>query len=276
MPFTISHAAAVLPFSRTLARWRLLSAMVIGSMVPDFGWFLPWRPARFETHSALSLMAFSLPVGLAIFWIFQRLLKAPLMELLPNAAYSRWRPYAAPADYASLRQWFLAACGVLAGALTHLVWDAFTHEGARGVRMLPLLDDSMVEIGRHHLVGARLMQDASSLFGLIVIFAILAYGLRGGTRDAAPMNRRLHAGERCAWAGAYVLAALFFSGFFFLVKYPESAANLRLPLSGAAIAVLRGLAAELLGVTAALRVRLRTHPDAGACAATPDDSTPVG
>ena len=41
MPFTISHAAAVLPFIRPLARWRLLSAAVIGSMVPDFGWCKP-------------------------------------------------------------------------------------------------------------------------------------------------------------------------------------------------------------------------------------------
>ncbi len=44
MPFTISHAAAVLPFARLLARWRLLSATIIGSMVPDFGLLLPWRP----------------------------------------------------------------------------------------------------------------------------------------------------------------------------------------------------------------------------------------
>ena len=52
MPFTISHAAVVLPFARLLVRWRLLSAFVIGAMVPDFGLFFPWRMHRFETHSA--------------------------------------------------------------------------------------------------------------------------------------------------------------------------------------------------------------------------------
>ncbi len=263
MPFTISHAAAVLPFSRSLARWRLLSAMVIGSMVPDFGWFMPWRPARFETHSTLSLFTFALPVGLATFWIFQRLLKAPLMEVLPNAAYSRWRPFAAPADYSSPRQWLLAACGVLAGAVTHLVWDAFTHEGARGVRLLPVLDESMVQLGRHHLMGARLMQDASSLLGLIVVLVIMLYGLRGGAPQASPAKRRLRAGERCAWLAAYVFAALLLSGLFFLVKHPGTVSNLQMPLSGAAIAVLRGLAAALLGVTAVLRFRLHTDPVPG-------------
>ena len=70
MPFTISHAAAVLPFSRLLARWQLLSAVVIGAMVPDFGLFFPWRMPRFETHSAAALFTFCLSVGMAIYWVF--------------------------------------------------------------------------------------------------------------------------------------------------------------------------------------------------------------
>lgn len=38
MPFTGSHPAAVLP----LLRWGLIpSALVIGSMSPDLGYFLP-------------------------------------------------------------------------------------------------------------------------------------------------------------------------------------------------------------------------------------------
>ena len=107
MPFTISHAAAVLPFTRPLARWRLLSAAVIGSMVPDFGWFLPWRPARFETHSLDALLTFCLPVGLASYWVFQLLVRTPIMELLPPGAYARWHWSEAPADYRSLKQWIL-------------------------------------------------------------------------------------------------------------------------------------------------------------------------
>jgi len=51
MPFTISHAAAVLPFSRWLKSRQLLSAAVIGSMAPDFGVFLPLHLPRAETHT---------------------------------------------------------------------------------------------------------------------------------------------------------------------------------------------------------------------------------
>jgi len=255
MPFTIAHAAAVLPFSRPLARVRLLSAALIGSMAPDFGWFMPWRPARFETHGAISLFTFCLPVGLAVYWIFQRLIKPPLIELLPPGAYGRWREWSAPADYASLRQWILAGCGVLGGAITHLVWDAFTHEGARGVRMIPALDDQAFSIGGLHLAGARLLQDANSLAGLIIVAAILAYGLRPGSGvESGP--RRLRSGERRAWIGVYVLAAAILSGLFFLMKHPAPR-NLSVPVSSAAIAILRGLAAALLGVSLCLNVRLR-------------------
>jgi len=73
MPYTVSHAAVVLPFSRLLARWQLLSAAVIGATVPDFRVFLPWRMGHVETHSAMSLLIFCLPVGVITYWLFQGL-----------------------------------------------------------------------------------------------------------------------------------------------------------------------------------------------------------
>ena len=155
MPFTISHTAVVLPFSRLLARWRLLSAAVIGAMVPDFGVFFPWRMRRVETHSALSLLTFCLPVGLITYWVFQILIKTPILEVLPEGPYARWRPFAARRALASFGNGCWRRCGMLAGAVTHLIWDAFTHEGARGVRMFPVLDEPVLEIGRRHIAAVR-------------------------------------------------------------------------------------------------------------------------
>ena len=185
MPFTISHAAVVLPFSRLLARWRLLSAVVIGAMVPDFGFLFHWRISRFETHSAWGLFTFCLPVGVATYWVFQYFIKAPVLEVLPEGAYARWRQFSSPAQFASVRQWILAAFGVLAGALTHLVWDAFTHENARGVRLIPWLEEP-IEIGTHHMAVLRLLQDGSSLIGLAIVLGLVAYGLRRGHDQPVP------------------------------------------------------------------------------------------
>jgi hypothetical protein len=258
MPYTISHAAVVLPFSRLLARWRLLSAVVIGAMVPDFGLFFPWRVPRFETHSLVALFAFCLPVGLTTYWIFQYLVKTPVLEVLPQGPYARWLPLSSRADIASIRQWLLAACGILAGAVTHLGWDAFTHENARGVRMIPWLEEPIVEIGNHHVAAVRLLQDGSSLIGLVVVLGFVCYGLRRGHDQPVP-TRPLRTTERRAWVLTYVLAAVALSvGWFLWARTGEPAPHRsRLLANNVAVAALRGLASTFLCVSLGLTWRLR-------------------
>ncbi len=258
MPFTISHAAVVLPFSRLLARWRLLSAVVIGAMVPDFGLFFPWRVHRFESHSVEGLFAFCLPVGMFAYWIFQYLIKSPLMEVLPDGASARWRPFSSSAEIVSVSQWILAALGVLAGAVTHLVWDAFTHEGARGVRLIPWLEDPIVEIGSHRLAGVQLLQDGSSLIGLGIVLGLVCYGLRRG-RVQPPHSRLLRPAERYAWVLAYALAGIVLSIAWLLWTRagefaPHSVTGVA---NSVAVAVLRGTAMALLCVSLLLDWRLR-------------------
>jgi hypothetical protein len=252
MPFTISHAAAVLPFSRLLARWRLLSAVVIGSMVPDFGLFFPWRMHRVETHSVGALFGFCLPVGMAAYWVFQYLIKAPVLEVLPDGAYARWRPYSSPADFASVRQWILVAFGVLSGAVTHLVWDAFTHENARGVRLVPWLEEP-IGIGAHHLAGLQLLQDGSSLIGLVIVLGIIGYGLRPGGEPVRP--RPLRPAERRLWVAAYVVAAVGLSAVW--LQSEPAVHSLTLAANRMAVAALRGLATALLCTSLCLDWRLR-------------------
>ncbi len=264
MPFTISHVAAVLPFARPLSRRRVLSAAIIGSMVPDFGLFLPWRPARFETHGLLALLTFCLPVGLLTFWLFQRVIRAPMTELLPDQAYERSRASAGSAEISSVVDWLFAAGAILAGALSHLFWDAFTHEGATGVRMFPAIDDPVVEIAGHHLVGARLLQDLSSVVGLAVTLAVAAYALRPRRpyRDAgieAPPARPLSAAERRLWIAFAALAAL--ASGLALYRWRSLSGGVVHSLGGqlgfVAVAGLRGMGLSLVLCSVCLRLRLR-------------------
>jgi hypothetical protein len=258
MPYTLSHIAAVLPFSRVLARLRVLSAMVIGSMVPDFGHLVPIQLPRAATHSAASLVTFSLPVGLLSYWIFQRWIKVPLFNLLPDQAYLRWRPFAAPAALNNVRQWLLAAAGVLVGAVTHLVWDGFTHEGARGMRMMPELDDWRFELHGHHLIGARLLEDGSSILGMALVLVLIIYALRrGDTLIVGP--RALGAAQRRNWLLAYAIAAVMFSAGFDILDHLDGA---RWQVTGAnanvaAVALLRGLALATVIVSLCLGRYLR-------------------
>jgi hypothetical protein len=183
------------------------------------------------------------------------------MEILPDSTYARWRNFAVPAHLASPTQWLLAACGIEAGAVTHLVWDAFTHEGARGVRMIPMLDEPMLDFAGHHLIGSRLLQDVSSIVGLCIVLAFVAYALRPGRASSALPTRQLLPAERHAWLATYVLVALALAFAFLIIRRPHFMAgrSLAMVIANYAIAALRGFAAALVVVSLSLILRLRAN-----------------
>ena len=260
MPFTISHTAAVLPFARFLKGRALLSAALIGSMVPDFGIFLPWHPPRADTHGLVALVTFCLPVGLVAFWVFQYCIKPAAIAVLPDNHYRIAAAAANPAPIRDLRCWGIAAAGLLLGALTHLAWDAFTHEGARGIRMIPALDELSIAAGGHHLAGQRLLQDVSSLIGLaIIVWWWLRAIRRRGQPD--PGIRPLGPALRHRWLWTYAVVAVVVT--IVAVAAMRASEPGRLSLGNLtndiAIAALRGLAASLVAVSLALRTRLRSR-----------------
>ena len=255
MPYTLSHPAVAVPVSRWLLRMRMLSAVIIGSVVPDFGYLMPVHPPRMETHSAVALITFCLPMGLLSFWIFQKIIKPAWVSILSNRVYTRWQAYAAPASLRDGRQWLLAACGVLAGAVTHLAWDGFTHEDARGVRMVPELAD-MLEVHGHVVSGARVLQGVSSLAGLALVIAAIVYALRPGRPVSDGSARVLRSWERRTWACVYAVA-LGCCWAAFMVFDHEHGGYRWLGLSSIAIGLLRALVPTLLGVSLLLLTYLR-------------------
>lgn len=218
MPFTISHIAAILPANRPLRRWGLLSAAIIGTMVPDFGFLFPGHLARSQTHSTLALLKFCLPVGLVAWTLFQVLVKPAWGAVLPDGWRMRLLAEHPSARLKYWRVWLVAAAAILAGAITHLVWDGFTHEDGRGVRMLPFLEDSGPGIGGHALPLYRWLQHGSSVLGLIVVLWAAWRWTRAastappsGGHASAPdgstitlLTRR----ERMTWLAAYILPPL--------------------------------------------------------------------
>ena len=189
-----------------------------------------------------------------------------MLEVLPEGAYARWRPFSSRADIQNGRQWMLAAFGVLVGAVTHLVWDAFTHENARGIRMIPWLEDPVVGIGRHRVAGVQLMQDGSSLLGLVIVIGLVWYGLRRGRETPVP-SRPLRSAERRAWVAIYAVAVMGLGAACWLWARAGSPGHsirpvvLAVPgingITAIAVACLRGLALALLCTSVALDWRLR-------------------
>jgi hypothetical protein len=170
MPFTVSHAAAVLPLHKW-SRDRLpLAALMIGSMSPDFAYFLMGEPGRVETHSLAGLFWFCWPISIAAWLLFVRVLEQPTIALLPEHWRTRFAPSTQEITQLSLA---LASIAVILGAATHLVWDSFTHRGAV-VNSIPALHAVAFHVHGWRIRWFMVLQHASSFAG-IALLAIWAW-----------------------------------------------------------------------------------------------------
>jgi hypothetical protein len=182
-------------------------------MVPDLGFLLPLDLPRSATHTTAALFTFCLPLGLAAYWLFQLLIKPAWCAVLPGRWRARLRAEHPVARIGNWRVWLGASVAVLIGAATHLVWDGFTHEDGRGVRMLPFLDDAGPNLQGQALPLFQWLQLASSVAGLVVLLVAVWAWSRGrdsvgrpaqpdpGTRPFPELGER----ERYAWRAAYLL-----------------------------------------------------------------------
>jgi hypothetical protein len=259
MPFTVSHVAAVLPAYRALSRVHLFSAAVIGSMVPDFGMLLPgFTTYRWQTHSLMALWTFCLPMGLAAYALTLLLIKPAVLEVVPDVAYARLRAaeqaYPSPA-WDSPRAWLYAAVVILLAAVTHLVWDGFTHENARAVRMFPVLGAYGPELDGHSMHIYRWLQYGSSVLGLVAVAAALWLWLRHASALKAPQARQLRPRERRLWIALYFAAPLVAVGVsWWHVRASSTPVGAR--LESIAVAGMRTSIVSLLCVSALVLLRL--------------------
>ncbi len=176
MPFTVTHLAAILPFRKTPLKILPLSALAIGCMVPDMPLFFSFTGRHAVTHSIVGLFTHCLPIGLAVYALFQLLVRDALLAIMPPGI----------ADPLSVRRRhslfyiLLVAVAILLGATTHVFWDSFTNRWGWGVSQFPSLRDN-VELFGYVISGHRLIQHLSTVLLLpVLIYIVLKRALQGG------------------------------------------------------------------------------------------------
>lgn len=202
MPFTFAHPAAAVPLYRLAPHRLILSALIIGSMTPDFHYFLPFDLLRADSHSLPALLWFCLPLGMTLYLLFHLLLKAPLAALLPDA----WRTRLSAQDMLRLpsASGLAIVVSLLLGALTHLIWDGFTHGTGFGVQALPLLAADLFALGDYHVTPYKLLQHGSTVLGLGLLMWWSRNWQRNAPRPAQPMPASFSFRQRCATLAAFV------------------------------------------------------------------------
>jgi membrane-bound metal-dependent hydrolase YbcI (DUF457 family) len=135
MPFTVSHAAAVLPLHRFSQHKLPLTALMVGSMAPDFGYIYSYEASRALTHSFTGLFIFALPVGMLVWLFYVAMLEKATITLLSD----RWHTRFAHTEAITPSLIARASIAILLGAVTHLLWDSFTHRGTFVTNAFPAL-----------------------------------------------------------------------------------------------------------------------------------------
>jgi hypothetical protein len=208
VPFTFAHPAAVVPLARHMGRVGVLSALVIGSMAPDIAFLLPIGVMRAESHSLGGLFWYCLPIGLIGYLMFHRLMKQPIIHLLPLGFYARLGPYDRSDWAIGSRQLLPVLTSILVGAMTHLVWDSFTHRGSWAVRNFDWLQIHLFTGGGFWIYLYTLLQWLCSLLGLGLLYHWVARWLQSTPEPPVPRNNSLAASQRWLYIGALFTASL--------------------------------------------------------------------
>lgn len=192
MPFTLSHAAAAYPFRKTRL---VLSALIFGTFAPDLEFFLRFSPKGPFGHSPSGLFLFCLPVAFGVFWIFHDLVKEPMAALMPRSVRERIVPGVYPMSLRRPGHLLLIFVSILIGAFTHDLWDSFTHNGRWPSNDIAALHDTFLVpvLGEVHLY--KLLQYASTVFGLVVLFFWMRHWLRTAPVQAHPAGSSVPANQ---------------------------------------------------------------------------------
>lgn len=221
MPFTPAHAVVAVPFARTPL---LPAAVAVGAMAPDLPLFVRGTPLSYEvTHTHVAAAA---AVALLLLALWYAVLRPAVRELSPRwlarrlprgwdatgvAAWRELRGARASADGAGLSTAAVAAAlvalSLVVGVLSHIGWDAFTHEGRWGVELVPALGQQWGP-----LLGYKWLQYGSGVLGVVVLAVCAAVWLR--RRPVGAAERVLPDAVRIAWwvSLPVILAGAWISG----------------------------------------------------------------
>lgn len=188
MPFTAAHPLAVLP----LVRWRRLrldaTCLVLGSMAPDFEYFVRAQQVSTISHTFRGLWLWDLPATLILGVLVHAVVKWPMLLVAPAAVTQRvipaigvpWRTHWGPATITS------CVVSAVLGSATHVAWDSLTHASGWGPRHVHALTAPVALPVLGPMVLHRVLQHGSTILGLAVLAVVVVRGLRRSTPVVLP------------------------------------------------------------------------------------------
>ena len=174
MPFTLSHIVAAVPFNKglgkhsKLSKYTALSPLIIGSMTPDIAYLTPFLVhQRVDSHTLIGIYLFCIPMGLTIYFLYHWLMAPVIVSFFPKSIKDHLNPDLFIGKLPSTPSHILLFSLIL-GALTHLVWDFFTHQS--GIpQYSQWMDTPLTNLDGYDIMPYRVLQHLSSILGLLLL-----------------------------------------------------------------------------------------------------------
>jgi len=180
MPFTFSHAVVGFPLKKKYTKHFSLLGLVLGSMAPDFLYFINLKPSGYFGHTLLGFLILNLPLCFLLNYLFTEHIKDSLIAHLPEKIQFYFSIcYKQKSDY-TMRSMVIFCYSALLGMVTHVFWDSFTHKSGYFVDKFSFFKESL-NLMNHNIPVYKILQHGSTIIAAIIIIAYILKGFFRGT-----------------------------------------------------------------------------------------------
>ncbi|ANE48384.1 hypothetical protein SY83_21235 [Paenibacillus swuensis] len=166
MPFTFAHPLYIAPLKWLQPSYISLTGLILGSMSPDYEYFIALEPFQSIGHSATGLLFQGIPLSILFACLFHYIIKIPLAEHLPSLYNTdlktrQWIKMNEHRKFGNLKAAFVFLICVVIGFYSHIGLDAFTHKSGSFVTKYSFLQQTIAGFPVY-----KLLQHTLSLIGL--------------------------------------------------------------------------------------------------------------
>ena len=204
MPWTFAHPVAILPFRRLCPARLSFAALLIGSMIPDLGYYVQFATLARLAHTFRGSILVCLPTGLTLL-VTLYALRRPLWFLLPQPHRAVLEPVITARFLLRPSSLVAVAASIVIGAWTHIAWDSFTHKNGWVVKQVGFLHEPAFRFGTTVFPTYEILQHLSTLTGVASLITVYCLWLRRSTRPELLQYRRTEEVCRFVLLGALAM-----------------------------------------------------------------------
>jgi hypothetical protein len=176
MPFTPAHSAIVLPFLKIKPERVSATALVIGSMAPDFEYFFKMSVSGQHSHTLLGILYFNIPVTILLSFLFHGVVKRNLIANLPVFFQYRFHSLLVLNFKEHFKRYYWAVITSAAlGSFSHIFWDAFTHNDGFFAQRISFYKYVVIPFDGVRYPLFYGLQHISTYVGLTIVIAYIFY-----------------------------------------------------------------------------------------------------